>query len=46
MAIKIISGDLWELSDTSIEILVFFKKVFSKTQKMLLFWQFYADVVG
>ena len=44
--IRIISRDLWALSETSIEVMDLFIKLFSKTQKMLLFWQFLLDVVG
>ena len=41
--IRIISRDLWELSEPSIEIFDFFNKKISKTQKMLLFWQFLSE---
>ena len=44
--IRIIRRYLWELSESSIEILDFFIKFISKTQKMLLFWQFFLDVAG
>ena len=40
---KIISRDLWELSENSIKILEFFIKFFLENTKMLLFWQFLSD---
>ena len=44
--IRIIGRDLWALSETSIGILDFCIKFFSKTQKMLLFPQFLLDLAS
>ena len=43
---RIISRDLWALSETSIEFFDLFKMFFSRIQKMLLFPQFLSDVSG